>query len=519
MRPYFLILLAMLSLAACALSPEVSPLSKFIGPDKLPGQIVTIDVDRDTVITTARGAILKIPAGALDMGGAQKVQLEIREAYTIEDIVRGGLLTVSKGRLLTSGGMIDIRPAGDASARAQVTMKKPITVSIPASPWRDNMQVYKGMEDGKGGIDWVDPRSMIEDTTTNQELAYGKKLFLTNCASCHGLGNSLTGPGLAFLPERRDKNWLAGFTRNNQRMILTDAYSRCLFDHWNKTPMSVFPELTDKDLDQLYAYIENESKTMDSNSVEDYKRSFDSCAAYYHALDSLRGYLDSLHSKRQLLINDNGKQVRENWVDGNGRRQSGSHPLNVANTPVVVEDRQALYYSFTINTFGWSNVDLLVSESKGILNSELRVTIKGAYRKDANILLVIPAMKIFQRGGLLKDKGDEYGFLTDDGMIPLPQGEEGYILVMVDYKGQVVFGRLQWTISRRQRLIIEPGVTTKEEMNTAVANLPFGKFQVMAADSKNATQIRETDKALAKIDSLKPANCSCDCGIRADSVR
>jgi hypothetical protein len=125
-------------------------------------------------------------------------------------------------------------------------------------------------------------------------------------------------------------------------------------------------------------------------------------------------------------------------------------------------------------------------------------------------------LKVFQRGGLLKDKNDEYGFLTDDGMIPLPQDVEGYILVMGDYKGLVVFGKLQWTISQRQHLTIQPAVTTKEEMNEAITLLPFGKLQIFAADSKNADQIRKTDKALATLDSLRPANCNCHCGVRGD---
>lgn len=506
-------LIIFIAFASCTTNPAINALHQLIGPDKLPTQTVTIYVDKDTVLTTAKGAVLQIPAGALDAGGAKSVQLEIKEAYSIEDIVRGGLLTQSKGRPLSSGGMIDIRPAGDAA----VTIKKPITVSLPASPFRDGMQVFKGVEDGKGGIDWQDPRPLQGDTATSRSLARGKELFLSNCASCHGITQKVTGPALAFITERRDKGWLAAWTRNNQRVLQTDLYSRCLYDHWNKTPMPVFPDFSDVDLDNLYAYVENESRTIDSNSVEDFKKSFDSCAAYYHLLDSLKGYIDSLHERRASLIGDNGPQVKVLWKDANGNAQHGHHLLYTDN-PVEVIDRHALYYSFTIETFGWNNVDLLVKEGNGIVNSELRVTVKGDYRADANTLLVIPALKVFQRGGLLKDKDDEYGFFTDDGMIPLPQGAEGYILVMGDYKGQVVFGKLQWTIGPKQNLTVEPLLTTKEEMNQAIASLPFGKFQIHAADSKNAAQLRATDKALAKLDSLRPANCSCRCDLRGDSV-
>jgi len=490
-------------------TPAIAALNNLIGPDQLPVQTITIDPTRDTTITTAKGAILKIPAGAIEGKGA--VQLQIKEAYTIEDMVRGGLFTQSNGRPLSSGGMIDIRPA----TGEQLTLLKPISVAIPARPHRDSMQLYKGVEDDKGGIDWTEPQPLKDTSGSTRNLALGKSLFTTNCASCHGLEKQLTCPALAFIGERRERDWLYHFIRNNQLMLASedsfDMYSHCLFEWYHRTPMNTFPNLTDADIDRLLLYISNESQRLDSNSIEDPKKSFDSCAVYYRAVQALE-------RKRNHLIGANGIQVNVNWIDSNGQPITGSHPLDPGGKrPVYVTDRPAVYYQFTIGTFGWYNIDLLVSGEKGVQESELRVTIKGQFKQDINPVLVIPALRTFQRGGLLKDATDSYGFYTEDGRIPLPQGEEGYILVMGDYKGQVVFGKLRWTIGLQQDLTIEPSTTTKEEMNAAIARLPFGKLKIHADDSKNAAAIRKTDKAIEALDYLRPKGVDCSCG--GDSAR
>src|SRR5258708_38123748 len=98
MRFLYPALITLFFFASCTTNPAITALHQLIGQDKLPTQMVTINVDKDTVLTTAKGAILKIPAGALDGGGAKSVQLGIKEAHSIPEIVRGGLQTASKGR-------------------------------------------------------------------------------------------------------------------------------------------------------------------------------------------------------------------------------------------------------------------------------------------------------------------------------------------------------------------------------------------------------------------------------------
>ena len=79
-----------------------------------------------------------------------------------------------------------IRPAGGEA----VSIKKPIIVSIPASPLRDSMQVYKGV-----AVWPMENRSFLPPV-----------------------------PLVMGSPKRLQVlHWLYSFTRDNHRMIVTDA--------------------------------------------------------------------------------------------------------------------------------------------------------------------------------------------------------------------------------------------------------------------------------------------------------
>jgi hypothetical protein len=62
-------------------------LHKLFSAGKLPAQTFVIDITRDTVLTTKKGALIRIPRGALKADN-NTVKLEVKEAYSMEDIVK-----------------------------------------------------------------------------------------------------------------------------------------------------------------------------------------------------------------------------------------------------------------------------------------------------------------------------------------------------------------------------------------------------------------------------------------------
>jgi len=91
--------------------------------------------------------------------------------------------------------------------------------------------------------------------------ANGKALFNANCAACHKLDRDMTGPMLrnveARLAEEQglDRAWLNAWIRNSAGVIKSgDAYANKVYNEWNKTAMTAFPQLSDQDISDILAY-------------------------------------------------------------------------------------------------------------------------------------------------------------------------------------------------------------------------------------------------------------------------
>jgi len=484
------------------------------GLTSISGEIYTIDLTRDTILKTRPGALLRIPRGSIDARGATTIRIAIKEAYTIADMIRYGLTTRSDGQPLSSGGMIDIRPVDADSAR----IIRPVAVSLPTGRIEEGMNLYKGSVDNNGKVNWVDPRPLSDTTqpTSNsvirQYLAEGRTLFETHCSQCHSVAHIVTGPALAYIEERRPQEWLFGYIRDNRKMLSYDCYSQYIYNAFNKTPMNTFPSLTDKSIDQILLYIGNQSQLIDSNKVTNYTREFDSCRQY-------RRMAGLLEKNRLALItaNENRTEVRNN----NSGTAITDTPIvytsPAAVTTVTPVEHPSIYYTFTVESFGWYNVDALLKGLPGIQQSELRVSMTAEYAAEVNVFLAIPGRKVLAEGGFLKDSKTEFCFYTEDGQIPLPQGEQAYVFATGEYQGKLVFAIRGFTVERQQSIELQPMAMTKTQIADIVAHLDLNQLSIRVDDSRNAAKIRVIDTSLAAIARFKPQHCDCDC--RLDEPR
>ena len=103
----------------------------------------------------------------------------------------------------------------------------------------------------------------ISTSLTAQEgdSAKGKTLFNTNCASCHQLDKKMTGPALRDLEARLvdekglDREWLDKWIRNSAGLVKSgDAYANQIYNEYNGTAMTAFPQLSDQDISDILAY-------------------------------------------------------------------------------------------------------------------------------------------------------------------------------------------------------------------------------------------------------------------------
>lgn len=99
-------------------------------------------------------------------------------------------------------------------------------------------------------------------TWAQADVELGKTLFKNQCASCHNknMKDNLTGPALGGVQDRwadYPQEDLYTWIRNSQAMI-ADGHPRAveLWAQWKPTVMNAFPNLTDREIESMLAYID-----------------------------------------------------------------------------------------------------------------------------------------------------------------------------------------------------------------------------------------------------------------------
>jgi cytochrome c2 len=275
----------------------------------LPTQVFHINPNKDTVIETQNGIVFAIPAGAF-VGAEDPFTLEIREAITPMDIMKGGLSTTSNGELLETGGMFYIN-ARNGETSLKINAEKPVYANVPTNEIKPGMMLFEGERRPDGSINWKNPKPMekqlipVDIFSLNfypegflekvAELGFdannkkvtdsiyysysgriaglaspplfgeddisaidGKALFKTNCQSCHSASSKRsTGPGLRGVLDRIPAgNWKYDYIHNPSALILKgDPYANKIFNDYNKTTMTAFPQLSNAEIDAILMYI------------------------------------------------------------------------------------------------------------------------------------------------------------------------------------------------------------------------------------------------------------------------
>ena len=87
------------------------------------------------------------------------------------------------------------------------------------------------------------------------DIQKGKSLFNANCAACHKLKKRAVGPALAGVSAKYDKEWLYSWIKNSTAMVKSgDAQAVAIYEEYNGSVMTSFPQLSNEDIDNILAY-------------------------------------------------------------------------------------------------------------------------------------------------------------------------------------------------------------------------------------------------------------------------
>lgn len=94
-----------------------------------------------------------------------------------------------------------------------------------------------------------------QDVVDAEKQKEGRKLFKSLCSSCHKLDKKFIGPALGKVEDRREADWLKAWIKDNAALRASgDADAIAIFDEYKGSPMTPFPALSDKNIEDILYY-------------------------------------------------------------------------------------------------------------------------------------------------------------------------------------------------------------------------------------------------------------------------
>ena len=147
--------------------------------DYLPSQQFTINQDADTVLRGESGTIIRIYKGTFVDSTGQfvhgMINVSLKEAYSPSAIIMAGLTTISNGKHLMTGGMINLQASNNGN-QLKIAKGKSIGIVVPTDKLDTAMRIFKGVE-SNGQINWIAPVPLLNSMIKIEmpELAQAKK--------------------------------------------------------------------------------------------------------------------------------------------------------------------------------------------------------------------------------------------------------------------------------------------------------------------------------------------------------
>ena len=435
-----------------------------ISTSMLAAQQFTISGERDTILHTLHGSIIKISANSFSEQG--KIDIEVKEAFSAAEIMSAGLATASNGRPLRRGGMIYINASADGN---ELTLNNPIQLSVPNDFYDPSMNIFSGEVNPDGSINWVDPYAV--DTTTPQAGQYqsGKILFESKCASCHVMGINATAPDLRGVDDRiSDRDKIYRFVKDPARVIYEDPYFFRLKNKYGQL-MTSYPDISRQQVDDILYYVNNKSKEILPSVSEDFPE-IDT------ATDSLNDYNQSDCGEYTVYI-----PVPKN--DSSYFEQSPSpSPVILADTiPAKAESLEDLrqgftdynstagMYDFEIKTLGWYNIDAFVEGYDGTSNVKVWAKLSGEQLSGLSLYLFCPDKKMLSIANSIQNDG-RYFFDKIDNGIPLFINDRAILFAFGSVEDKMYFGITEFYVRNEQEVKIAIRETNAEELRDALYN-------------------------------------------------
>jgi len=117
-----------------------------------------------------------------------------------------------------------------------------------------------------------EPQAVLIDNlgTNTGRNSKGKLLFQSKCAACHIIGKDATGPALSGFEERgpwTERKKVYEWIKSPMDFMKKNEYTQNLKKTFGGNMMASFPDLSNKDIDEIINYINGTNQQSVPNSI------------------------------------------------------------------------------------------------------------------------------------------------------------------------------------------------------------------------------------------------------------
>jgi len=130
--------------------------------DNLKTQFLSVSGE-GSVVLSEDGILISAQKGSFTKDGQVyngDAIIKLQEALDPADIVKSGLSTMSGDRLLETQGMFSFDAFTPDGERLEVNPEIGVYVQVPVDEYKKGMQLFDGVKDSSGMIDWVNPEPL-----------------------------------------------------------------------------------------------------------------------------------------------------------------------------------------------------------------------------------------------------------------------------------------------------------------------------------------------------------------------
>jgi mono/diheme cytochrome c family protein len=443
-------------------------------PSNIPSQVFNINSSGDTVIRTSHAAIISIKKGTFS---DETVQIEIKEAFTPEEILSAGITTMSNGKPLRSGGMLYFNATKNGKT---ITPLKSINVFIPSKDPDQDMLLFKGEESKDGLMNWTDPQpldtSKPEDFYSSYEA--GRALFLRTCASCHHIYKEGAYPALKNFQYRgpwKNPNNILAWVHNPPKFIAVDRYTEGLVKKY-KSMMTAFPDLEMNDIKNLANYINNAK--FDEAKIVEIKDSIQNgvdTSNYVTSGTSDCGSDTSYFSYEEKFPEYDTTIPQAIFSD--------TTDFPYLTSEDIVRDISKEGYEFDITMNGWYNIDAYLKTG---VNQVDEITLFADLKMDEdiymNVYVLVPTERINQWTD--SKSANQYYFNKSDGKLVLPLNHRAVILSYGSKNDKIYYGVSDFTLTKNQTVAVYIKETTKEKLQNILYSKNLDGIDLKATEKR-----------------------------------